>query len=385
MRAPRRRPRVVVLYKSLPQYRRRFFELVRARLDAASVDFELVYGDPSRVDGEKADTVDLPWATYVANRWLRVGGLELIWQPVLRQVSGADLVIVEQASKLLVNGVLQLRASMRIGPKFAFWGHGKNFQGHDASWLGELVKRTVANRAHWWFAYNEMSAEVVRSYGFPDSRITRVQNAIDTRALAAARAQMTDQDLDDIRRELNIRGRNVAAFAGGMYPEKRLPFLIEACEVIREAIPDFEIVLIGGGVDSSVVAAAAARHPWIHYLGPQFEAAKVRSLSVAKVFLMPGLVGLGILDAFALELPIVTTAIPYHSPEIEYLENGVNGLMLEHSDDVAGYARAVVRLLLDESERTRLVAGCRVARDRYTVEEMVERFSTGVLRALEPH
>jgi L-malate glycosyltransferase len=38
--------------------------------------------------------------------------------------------------------------------------------------------------------------------------------------------------------------------------------------------------------------------------------------------LMPGLVGLAVLDAFADGIPRVTTVIEYHSPEIEYLVPG---------------------------------------------------------------
>jgi hypothetical protein len=59
------------------------------------------------------------------------------------------------------------------------------------------------------------------------------------------------------------------------YPEKRLSFLIEACELIRQLIPDFEIIFIGARTDSEVVAQAGIRHSWIKYLGPRFDDQKV--------------------------------------------------------------------------------------------------------------
>jgi hypothetical protein len=43
----------------------------------------------------------------------------------------------------------------------------------------------------------------------------------------------------------------------------------------------------------------------------------------------------------------------------------------------------VTRLLLDDAHRARLVIGCQRAAERYTVENMVERFAAGVLNALE--
>ena len=83
---------------------------------------------------------------------------------------------------------------------------------------------------------------------------------------------------------------------------------------------------------------------------------------------------------------MVTTDVPYHSPEIDYLEDGVNGAVVLESDSVQAYADRVVRLLRDGDERELLIAGCRAAAARYSVENMAERFADGVVAALgQPH
>jgi hypothetical protein len=99
---------------------------------------------------------------------------------------------------------------------------------------------------------------------------------------------------------------------------------------------------------------------------------------------MPGLVGLAILDSFALEVPLVTTSDVAHSVEIAYLEHDVNGLMVS-ADEVtpAMYAESVVSLLRDPVRLERLRRRCRDDRQRYTIEEMVRRFADGVEAALE--
>jgi glycosyltransferase involved in cell wall biosynthesis len=97
---------------------------------------------------------------------------------------------------------------------------------------------------------------------------------------------------------------------------------------------------------------------------------------------MPGLIGLGILDTFALETPLITTDVPIHSPEIEYLQSGVNGVMVEDSMNPRSYANAVVHLLENEEMRQKLISGCQSARNMYTIENMVERFAQGVIKAL---
>ena len=377
-----RRPRVVIVYKSFPQYRRSFYAGLREECARRGIDLQLVHGQATAADLAKGDSISLPWATQVRNRFLRVGGRQLIWQPVWRLVRGADLVIVEQASKLLVNYVLQASYLLTGRPPFALWGHGRNFQHESASPAGERVKRFLSRHVRWWFAYNDTSAAVVRSLGMPSERVTSVQNAIDTRGLVAARSRVSDQSLAALRASLALRGDNVGIYAGGMYEEKRLPFLLASCLLIRKEVPDFEMVFLGAGTHADLVRRAAEEHPWIKYLGPVFDEAKVPYFALAKTFLMPGLVGLAVLDAFALEVPLVTTAIDYHSPEVEYLIDGVNGMVVRDTDDPRSYASAVVTLLRDASLRERLKAGCRVARQRYTVEEMITRFADGIVNAL---
>ena len=323
----------------------------------------------------------MDWARKVESKIFYLGDKEIYWQPVLKFIRGSDLVIVEQASKLLINYILILQNSFRIR-NLAFWGHGKNFQQQTSNRFGEWIKKLVSTHVHWWFAYNQISADVVRSMGFPKEHITLVQNAIDTRKLTQRLSNISQSEILALRRELNIQSRNVAIYTGGIYFEKRIPFLLKAIEYVRAQIKDFEMIFIGGGTESYLVEEAAKQAPWIHYVGPVFGSEKVPYYAISKVFLMPGLVGLGILDTFALETPLVTTNVPIHSPEIEYLIDGENGIMVESKNDPKLYARAVVDLFLDNDLRNKLIEGCKFARQKYTIEAMVDRFCEGVILAL---
>jgi glycosyltransferase involved in cell wall biosynthesis len=95
---------------------------------------------------------------------------------------------------------------------------------------------------------------------------------------------------------------------------------------------------------------------------------------------MPGLVGLAILDAFTASLPMATTDVPIHSPEIEYLEGGRNGLVTEHN--VEAYAQAMVSLLSDRNRLKALQEGAASSGRIYTIENMVERFRRGIVVCL---
>lgn len=373
--------KVVIIQRVLTQYRRRFYELFRERLAVADIELVLIHGSPSKSEARKKDNAEITWAHHIKNRCIKTGPHELYWQPCLKHLRGANLVIVEQASKLILNYVLFTCQIVGL-KKVCFWGHGRNFQEHNASVGGEAIKRFMSRHVHWWFAYNDLSAGIIRSLGYPENRITSVKNAIDTRRLVAAKQTITQQKLDHIRSEFGIKGDNGCLYTGGMYPEKRLDFLLEACEKIKNTVPDFEMIFIGAGPDEKRVKVAAEKFEWIHYLGPKFDDEKVPYFMLSRLFLMPGLVGLAILDVFALETPLITTNIPYHSPEIDYLIDGVNGIIVRESDDASVYAAQVSNLLKNNEAREKLIAGCRAAREKYTIEEMVERFAEGVMKAL---
>lgn len=372
---------VAIVTESLRQYRVPFYELLKSRLEATGVDLRLIYGAPDPAEASKADAVDIDWGTRIRNRHIRFGGRTVTWQPCLGLVRDADLIIVEQASRHLVNYVL-LAQQMLGRQKIAFWGHGRNFQDLRASRLGEAVKRQLSKRVHWWFAYNDLSADVVRSLGFPAERITSVQNAIDTTQLTKWREDLTQQDLVAVRRSLGITGTNTCVFAGALYKAKRLDYLVSVGDLLAARLPDFELLVVGDGPERPYLEAEARTRRWLHVLGPRFDEQKVSALALGRLLLIPGLVGLAVLDAFALELPLIAVAGQQHSPEIYYLRAGVNGLLLGHEATPKDYAEAVVGLLTNEPERQKLVEGCRDSRDKYTIEGMVERFASGIESAL---
>lgn len=376
-----RRPVVAMVFKYLLHHRKPFCEHLRERLDAQGIELRLIHGQPGVEDGPRQDAADLSWAYRIRNTVIPLGRRELFWQPALPLLRGADLVVVNDPSKLILNYVLFLQQVFG-GRRVALLGHGFNARQRPGTWLGEWVKGVISRQAHWWFAYNDVSAAAVERLGVPRDRITSIQNAIDTRALVAARDAVSAAQLEALRGELQIRGRNVGLFLGGMYEDKLLPLLIAACRLVREAIPDFEMIFIGAGPDEGIVRAAAAEHPWIHYLTPKFEADKVPYCMLAKVLLLPGAVGLTVLDSFALQVPLVTIADRYHGPEIAYLQTGVNGVVLPASTGPNAYAEEVVRLLRDEPRLARLREGCRQASTVYTAEEMARRFADGLVLAL---
>ncbi|NCB47607.1 group 1 glycosyl transferase, partial [bacterium] len=256
--------RVVIIQKSLPQYRRAFFEKLKTSLEKRKIELVLVYGHPEKKEASKNDLVEISWAHKIKNRIIKFAGKAFYWQPCLPVLKNTDLIIVEQANKLLINYYLWILNLLGI-IKLAFWGHGKNFQATAQDNLSEALKRFISRKVHWWFAYNKLAAETIKTLGFQESRITVVQNAIDTRFLVKKRSEVSAKELRAFRDRTGITSSNVAVFSGGMYAKKRIGFLLQACRLIKQEVPDFEMIFLGAGPDELLVREAAQHQKWIHY------------------------------------------------------------------------------------------------------------------------
>jgi glycosyltransferase involved in cell wall biosynthesis len=357
------RPRVLVVQEALLQYRVPLFERLRDQLAAAGIELAVVHGEPDGAVAARNDAGSLDWATRVRNRRLGRPGRSLLWQPVLGLARDADLVVVEQASRMLANYPLLARRR-GPGPAVALWGHGTSRQaGRRAP--SRTVKELLSRLPHWWFPYTQAGAEHVRGLGFPSGRITVLQNAVDTSwATHAAGARIPDR----------------CVFIGSLYPEKCLEFLIAAADDLVRRRPSFSLVVVGDGPQRRQLEAWAADRPHVRCAGALFGAEKAAELTAAQLVLNPGLVGLAVLDAFAARTPMVTTGVPLHSPEIEYLEHGRNGWVAPHRVDA--FADQVDRLLARPDVLAAARAACGAAAGRYSLESMTTRFAAGIGAAL---
>ena len=367
---------VVIVQRRLTHYRVPLFEALRGLLAERGLKLRLLIGQGTSTESKKLDGGELSWAEKIPTRYLM--GDKLCWQPMPRYLSNSALVIVTQENKLLQNHWLML-APRRF--KLAFWGHGANLQSSDPDGLKERFKRWTTNRVDWWFAYTQMSADLVGRTGFPAERVTVLNNAVDTSELLRQRQSVTPAETAALRESLGFGAGPVGVYVGSLYADKRLDFLFASAERIRSAIPEFRLLIVGDGPERDKVQSWCAAHSWGRWVGSRFGREKVAHLSLAQVMLNPGLVGLGILDSFVCGVPMMTTDCNLHSPEIAYLHNKVNGVMT--ADDLDAFAGAAVGVLTNENLRERLLQGCLVSARTYTVENMTSNFADGIVRCLD--
>jgi glycosyltransferase involved in cell wall biosynthesis len=374
-------PTVVIIQQSLLRYRGAFFQELRDQLAASGIDLRLIEARP-REQNDRGDELELSWAESAPARLIPLLGREAVWQRVLGVAAEADLVIVEQASRLLINYVLLAR-QMVGGTKLAYWGHGREFDTEQPDPLGTRLKEMTSKRVHWWFAYNELAAEAVRRLGYPADRITDVRNSTDTEHLRRLLDDGERYEQQAMLGRLGLRGGCVGVYMGAMDPVKRLDFLLEAAQRVRADVPDFELVLVGGGPESASVAERASQFNWMATCEPLFGREFAQLLSLAELILIPGGVGLTVVDSFAAGIPLITSSSGRHRPELSYMTSGSDGLIVDDGGEASIYAAHVVELLRDDTRRRQLAQAARLTGDTLSVADMAGRFVDGIHMALE--
>ncbi|MDQ1006965.1 glycosyltransferase involved in cell wall biosynthesis [Streptomyces sp. V4I23] len=384
------RRRITIVQPYVPSYRVPFFTRLASDLDAmVKADLVVAHGSPATAVSMRGNAAmdELECAVPLHQRSWNLGKSVTYFKRLGSLPRQSDAVVVEQALHNLETYPLLVRAALHqaglpLGNKavVGMWGQGRNHN-RDVGAPVRAAKNIITRRADWFFAYTNGGADYLEAKGFPRERITVVRNATDTARLRAARDAVTGREIADYASELGLVPDRTVLFLGSLDESKRIPFLLAAVPDIVAQLPGFTLLVAGDGPQRPLVESAAASGDGVVYVGPVHGERRALLGAVARLMLMPRMVGLCAVDSFALRTPLVTTQWPYHGPEFEYLEHGRNAVIA-----VGGpkqYAEAVVKTLSSPALMDKLVAGCAADAEKYTVEDMSRRFAEGLAMMLE--
>jgi glycosyltransferase involved in cell wall biosynthesis len=373
----------------LPHYRVRFYELLAER---GGFEYVVFHGAPPSWVG----TPELkgPFAfsqRRINNHEFRVGPLTLIYQPVVWEIltGGYAAIVITSESKFISNLLLALLCKLR-GIAVLHWGFGYHPpRGSRESDVPNPLMLKITTAIKKWFtgiadgfiAYTKNGAEQLIASGYPRERTFFVQNTIDMTEQIRLYEAERGTDPQAIRREFGLRPDSaVFTFIGRLVPIKRVDQLIEAVRRINEnrlSKHFVEAVIIGDGMCMDDLKAQANDVPGIHFLGhrpPNDEVARCLKISVASV--VAGMVGLVANHALAHGIPVITRELDTHSPELEYIDHDVNGLIIP--GDMDQFAATLARFADDAAWQTRLAKGALATRDGLRMDDMASRFDEAV-------
>jgi len=224
--------------------------------------------------------------------------------------------------------------------KLTYWTHGydhcrrpaKGFRG-----LLNKIRVVIIEKclilADTVIVFSPKGKQYLQQKGIVEERLFVAPNTLNTNKLESNYNSVVLDDVAAFKEEHELIGRTVFLFSGRLRSGKRLERFIEAAQHANN-LDKIAVVVIGDGEmrnDWSELCKKVGLHSV--FLGEVFDD---KYLSIvfksADWFVMPGYVGLAIVHAFSHGLPILTENISFHSPEIYYLENTINGYIFEEGN-----------------------------------------------------
>lgn len=204
------------------------------------------------------------------------------------------------------------------------------------------------------------------------------KKALDWRLLSTTKAFFANNtlDSDDVakhyRFEIKTEGIPTILFIGRLIPNKRINHLLRYYRTLKQEIPDLKLIIIGDGPEAEIVRDAVAADKDIEWVGAMADEALIAPLMCrADVVFNAGLSGLSVNHAFLYGKPYITCRDKDHGPEIWYLRDGENGLVLS-TEDFAADCRRILDLLQNRELYAAYCHNAFITSQRYSVGAWVK-------------
>lgn len=354
------KPAVLVLQEQVPPYRIPFFRFLAEELFSRDLDLRVVSSSVL----PKVDDLGFPHQRVLTSRY-GLSALDAICRErpaVLVLPHSARFAPVATTTRLLQShGRKQLFWGMGLARRY---GVGSERDRHPAA---EAVRRLMLSTCDHYLSYTEISTTYLVNAGYDAARITTLNNAVE--ALAAPQQAITAQ-----------RVPRQALFVASLVEDKEPLAAVAIVDRLRLLAPGASLHIVGDGPLRTQCEQAANGREWVRYHGPQ-RGQGLRELALASdIAIIPGRVGLALLDMASAGLPMATFAVSRHGAEIAYLKDGINGLFL--SREINAAAKELETLLTDRPALERMRSEALSTASKYTIRRMAVNFADGVMASL---
>jgi N-acetyl-alpha-D-glucosaminyl L-malate synthase BshA len=183
---------------------------------------------------------------------------------------------------------------------------------------------------------------------------------------------------EELRKRIAASGEKIILHISTFRPIKRITDCIQVVARMRElGGPPVKLVMCGDGperADAQTLAERLGVADCVSFVGKKPQHEILQLLSIADLFLLPSQsesFGLSALEAMACEVPVVATRVG-GVPEV--IEEGECGYLFEIGD-VDGMAKAGMRLLADDDQRSRFgKRGREIGVTRFATEKIIPQY-----------
>lgn len=374
---------LTVLEKELTHYRIPVFEALQRRMREEVRVFHVRPPPGSALNTAGAGD-ELPFShRLLATRWL-AGDRCFVHDPLTPVCTSSRprAAILRHSVRNLT--FFPVMAALRVrGVPLVGWGQGysRTRRFDPGSDLRDRAHLAVVESCDAYVCYSEEIREMLGRHVDPE-RLFVARNTLDTGPIAELRREFAATGVTRLRRDLGLERSRYLSFVGRLEERKKPWVLLDVHEALRrdEGL-DVGLLVVGDGPLRPALEDRADRRGLddVHFVGAKYGREAAKYLFASDVMVMPGWLGLAVVHAFALGVPVVTQrggpGLLGHPPEAGYVRDGENGFMTPEGD-LAILVEAVGRVLDGREEFSRSAAA--FADENLSLEGMVDGFREAV-------
>jgi glycosyltransferase involved in cell wall biosynthesis len=332
--------RVLFFFELVAHYHAEMFRGLERRLEQQGIELHLASGEvPANASGR------VGLRKKVLNNERKFGySAHKIGSYTLRRAAGVGEAVKELRPAVVVcmahvgnfsHWWLALN-KRRYGYRLVAWQSG--FEYHPG-WAKDALLDIFVPRFDHHLAYHSNARDYALQHGSPPACITVMHNTInEARITRQARGEAHAQL---VGRHPSLAGKRIVLFVGAVMQEKRVEVLIEA--MARLARPELALVVVGDGPHLPQLRALCAGRADVVLAGSVIDGVG-SYFDAAEVFAMPGTGGLGLNEAMAHGLPLLSSYADGSADDL--VVDGQTGFRLRQ-DTAAELAERLAQLLDD--------------------------------------
>ena len=268
-----------------------------------------------------------------------------------------------------------------LGKSVAVWWHRRNFQKKNLRGMRrqrENILLILSKRSNGIFAYTNGVKKYLSEQGISEQKLFVLNNTIDIDENRSVYNMLKSQR-EEIRAEHNLTGKKILLFVGRFDGTKKLDFLSKSIKYLKKLDSSYHLIIVGGGDE-------LLKESLLKDLGDEsvtFSGILTKPEQLAPLFLMsdlyvyPGNVGLGPVQALCFNLVPVVIDSQNHNPEYEYLTDK-NSMILPENTTTERYAEAIESLMNDPNKLSELRSETWNSIKHLTIENMARNFIDGI-------
>lgn len=366
--------RILFVFDRVAHYHRELFKTLETQLQAQGIELHLLSGQSSgnavgRV-GVKEPVVEheskygfkeYRLGTYIFRT--QTGVLEKIYE--IKPDIVVNMCHVGNVTHWKIAGLKK-----RLGFKLVAWQCGYEY--HPGKLKGFLLDRFIP-LYDYHLAYHSNARDYALSHGARADQITVMHNTINEEKIATLPKDEARTPV--VGKHPEIGARKIILFVGAVLAEKRIEVILHALDLMKRK--DAVLVLVGDGEhlpvirercegrDDVVITGAI-----VEGVGPYFDA--------AELYVLPGTGGLGINEAMAHRLPIVSGFADGSADDL--VVDGENGFRLR--ENTAEELAQKMTVILDDPELARRMGerSREMITGKFAFREFINRIVTVLTR-----